>query len=316
MKKTLLTILVLIVLFIAGLFIWRYVNYKRDPDPDKTFFLPRVGISIVEINSLTPEKTEMNVRMLIKNILPFNFTADSFRYELYVNDAEVAKSTYAKSIFLDANDSSWIMLPITLFNAEADSVIHANERRQIDSAEYRMYASFNTDIIFNKTFNVNIRRYLPLVHIPAMNLEKIEVDSLNTHRAAITVQTAIKNDNLFDIKFKDCAYEFQIEDNDWVKGTIPGHTNIKAKSTTILSIPVSISLKETGKTLFKLLKKGGNLRYHLVMNLIIESENDMIKNSKAIIKSKGTVKSIVKIAKGNKHNDKDDEEEEKRGDKK
>ena len=308
MKKTLLTILLLIVLLIAGLLIWQYVNYARDPDPYKTFFLPRIGMSVIEVTSLDPEKTEMNVRVLIKNILPFGFTADSFKYQLYINDAEIVKSTYAKSIHLEANDSSWIMLPLTVFSGDADSLINANEKRNIDSAEYRMHASFNTDIIFNKTYNVTVRRYMPLVHIPEVKIGKIEVDSLNFKRAAITVHASIKNDNLFDVKFRDCAYEFQIEDHDWVKGKISGHTVIKAKSVSNMEIASTIILKETGKTLFKLLKKGGDVRYQLVMNLIVETENEMIKNSKAIIKRKGTVKSLVKVAKGkDKDKDKDDD---------
>jgi LEA14-like dessication related protein len=303
MKKTLLIILLLLVLLISGLLLWRYINYRQDSDPYKSFFLPRVGMSIIEITSLTSEKTEMNIRVLIKNILPFNFTADSFQYQLYINDAEIMKSRYSKSISLNANDSSWIMLPVTVFNNDADSLIDANERRKIDSAEYRMHASFYTDILFNKKFNVMIRRYLPLIHIPDLHVEKIDVDSLNTKRAYIIVHAVVKNDNVFDLKFKDYSYELQIEDHEWVKGTIPGLTEIKAKSTTALNVPVRISLKETGRTTFKLLKKGGDVKYNLVLNLIVETENDMIKNTKAIVRSKGNVKSLVKFAKGDSEKD-------------
>jgi len=298
MKKTLLILLLLLVLLISGLLLWRYINYKQDPDPYKSFFLPRVGMSVIEITSLTSEKTEMNVSVLIKNILPFNFTADSFQYQLYINDAEIMESRYSKSISLNANDSSWIMLPVTVFNSDADSLIDANEKRKIDSAEYRMHASFYTDIIFNKKFNVTVRRYLPLIHIPDLHVEKIDVDSLNTKRAYIVAHAAIKNDNVFDLKFKDYSFELQIEDHEWVKGTIPGLTVIKAKSTTAFEVPVRISFKETGRTAYKLLKKGGDVKYQLVLNLIVQADNDMIKNSKAIIRSKGTVKSLVKFAKG------------------
>jgi len=315
MKKILLTILALIVLLIGGLFIWRYVNYKRDPDPYKTFLLPRVGMSVIEITSLTAEKTEMNVRVLIKNILPFNFTADSFQYQLYMNDAEIMKSRYGKTISLNANDSSWVMLPVTVFNGDADSLIHANEIRKIDSAEYRMYASFYTDILFNKKFNVSIKRYLPLVHIPKLVIEKMEVDSFNVKRAYIVTHASIKNDNLFDMKFKDYAYELQIEDHEWVKGIVKGHTVIKAKSTTKIEVPARISFKGVGKSLYKLLKKGGDVKYNLVLNFTIESENDMLKNSKTIIRSKGTVKSLLKVAKG-KSEDEDDEDKKKDKEKK
>ncbi len=297
-KKNLLILLLLIVCSIGTLFIWRYVNYARDKDPYKTFLLPRVEMSMAEISSLTAEKTEMTANVLIKNQFPFSFTADSFQYQLYINDAQIMKSRYKKSITLAANDSSWVALPITVFNHEVDSVIKANEKRDIDSVEYRMNASFFTDVIFKKHFDVTIKRFLPLVHIPILNVEHVEVDSLNFKRAAIIVHTTIINKNVFDIKLKDYAYQVQIEDHEWVKGNVKGLTNIKAHAITDIDIPVTLSFKEVGKTLFALLKKGKNVNYKLKLDLKVASDQNMMKESKVIIVSTGTVKSVLKTVKG------------------
>jgi hypothetical protein len=69
-KKILLTILILTIASIATFFIWQYVKYKRDKSLHKTFLLPRAELSIVEITSLIAEKTEMTVKVLLKNQLP------------------------------------------------------------------------------------------------------------------------------------------------------------------------------------------------------------------------------------------------------
>jgi LEA14-like dessication related protein len=298
MKKALLFLLLLIILTVGGFLIWRYVGYVRDPDPNKTFLLPRVGMSVIEITSLTAEKTQMNVSVLVSNTLPFSFSADSFQYSLYINDAEIVKSRYKKSITLEASDSSWIKLPVTVSNRLVDSVITANEKRGNDSAEYRIHASFYTDIVFRKQFEVSVKRYLPLVHIPELKVERVEVDSLNFKRAAIMVHASIRNQNVFDLKFRDYLYELQIEDNELVKGVVNGLTVIKAKETTQLEIPVSISIKEVGKTLIDLVRKGKNVSYDLLLKLVVESEVDMLKGSKAVIKSSGSVKSLLKAVKG------------------
>jgi LEA14-like dessication related protein len=297
MKKFFLVLLLIVVLIGGGLFTWLYVNYLRDKDPYKTFLLPKIDLSIIEITSLTAEKTEMNMSILMKNQLPFSFTVDSFEYRLYINDAEVMKSRYKNTVSLSANDSSWIRLPVTILNHDLDSVIDANEARKIDSAEYRMHASFNTNILFNKKLNVTVRRNLPLIHIPDVNVEDIRVDSLNFKRADIILNAAIRNDNVFEIKIRDYSYEMQIEDHDLIKGKVKGVTTLKARGTTNISIPVTLSFKEFGKTLFELLKKGKKVQYNLTLNLTIESEINMIKKSKAIIKSSGTVKSLLKAAK-------------------
>ncbi len=297
LKKILLTLLFLFIAIIAAFFIWRYVNYVRDKDPDKTFLVPRLELSLIEISSLTSEKTEMTAKMIIKNQMPLSFTADSMQYRIFINDAEVMKSRYKKSITLKSDDSSLISLPITIFNHDLISVLKSNERKNIDSVEYRLEASFYTDIVFRKKINVDIKRLLPMIYIPVAKAEHIKIDSLNFSRAAIQLLVSIKNKNGFPMKSKNIAYEFSIEGNKWIKGIIPGITDIKEKSVTELQIPVRISLKEVSKTLFDLLKKGSNVNYKLRLACRIESENNMVRNAKVILENSGSVNSLMKDAK-------------------
>jgi len=296
-KKIILAFVFLFIAIIASFLIWRSLSYVRDKDPNKTFLLPRLELSQVDITSLTSEKTEMTVNALIKNQMPLSFTADSLQYRIFINDREVMKDHYKKSITLKSNHISSISLPITIFNHDLISVLNANERENIDSVEYRFRVSFFTDILFKKQFNVDIKKFLPLVHIPEVKAEHIEISSLNFSGAVLQFLVSIKNQNVFSLKSKNIAYELSIEDNKLIKGIIPGLTDIHAKSVSELTIPITISFKEAGKTLFDLLKKGNNLGYKLRLTSSIESENNMMKNSKVILESEGSVKSLMKALK-------------------
>ena len=55
-KKIILTLLFLLIAIIASFFIWRYWNYVRDKDPNKTFLLPRLELSDLNITSLILRK--------------------------------------------------------------------------------------------------------------------------------------------------------------------------------------------------------------------------------------------------------------------
>jgi LEA14-like dessication related protein len=138
---------------------------------------------------------------------------------------------------------------------------------------------------------------LPRFYIPEVKAEHIKIDSLNFSRAAIQLLVSIKNKNGFPLKSKNIAYEFSIEGNKWIKGIIPGITDIKEKSVTELQIPVRISLKEVSKTLFDLLKKGSDVNYKLRLACRIESENNMVRNTKVILENSGSVNSLMKDAK-------------------
>jgi LEA14-like dessication related protein len=294
-KKILLTILFLCIAGIGAFFIWRYIGYEHDNDPNKTFLLPRVELSDIEITSLTAEKTEMTLRMLIKNQIPLAFRADSLQYKLFIDSVEVMKDRYKDSITLGSNDSSWVSLPITIFNRDLVSVLRTDKREHLDSVEYRIQLSFYASSFFNKHFNLNLKRLLPLISIPTVKEDHIEIDSLNFSRAAIRLLLSVTNQNVFALKAKNIAYQLSIENHPWIKGAIPGLTDIKAKNVTPLTIPLRLSIKEVGKTLFALLKHGENVRYKLHMTFTMEPINKMMKNSKVVLESSGTVKSLIKL---------------------
>lgn len=255
-------------------------------------------MSVIEITSLTPDKAEINASILIKNQLPFGFTADSFRYEFFINGVEIIRSRYKKTIHLEEGDSSFVHLPITVYPHDIDSVLKVNENQNIDSVMYSMHVHFYTDIIFKKEIDVNINRFLPLFHLPEIKVNDIDVDSLNFKRAYILVHASLTNKNVFDIRLKDYAYEIQIENHEVLKGIIEGLTVLTAKNTTPLTVPLTLSFKELGQTLLGLLKKGGNVNYKLHLTLHIQPDQKMMKNSEVIVESAGTVKSLLNFLNG------------------
>jgi len=251
----------------------------------------------MEITSLTAEKTEMTAKVLLKNQLPFSFTADSLQYSIFINGVEVIKNHHKQTITLESSGTSLISLPLTIQNYHLKSILEASERKDIDSVEYRLHTTFFTDIIFRKKFDVDVKRLLPLIYIPELTSKHIQVDSLNFSRAALQLNVSIKNQNVFSIKAKNIAYKYAIEDHEWIEGEIPGVTDIKEQSDTELQIPIRVSFKEVSRTLFDLLKKGKDVKYKLELTFRIDSENHSVMNSKVILKSSGSVKSLMKAVK-------------------
>ncbi len=296
-KKIILSLVFLIMAIIASFFIWRYWGYVHDKDPNKTFLLPRLELSELNITSLTSQKTDIKVKVEIKNQLPLSFTADSIEYMIFINGTEILKNHYKKSISLKRNASSLIALQITIFSDSLSSVMKANERENPDSVEFHFQGSFFTHLFFQKQFKIDIKKLIPRIYIPEVKAEHFEIDSLNFSRAVVQLLVSINNRNVFPFKADSIAYEISIEDNQWIKGVIPGYKDIQAKSVTDLTIPLTISFKEVSKTLFDLLTKGNKVRYNFHLTFRIESDKKMIMNSKVILNSEGTVKSVMKAAK-------------------
>ncbi len=296
-KKILFILLLIFIALVASFFVWRYWNYVHDKDPNKTFLLPRLELPEFEITSLTSRKTEMIVKVDIKNQLPLSFTIDSLQYRIFLDSTQILKDHYKKAISLKRNAISQISLPITFFNDSLSSVLKANERENADSVEFHFQGSFFTRIFFKKQFNIDIKRLIPRFYTPEVKAEHFEIDSLNFSRAVVQLIVSINNQNAYSFKADSITYEVAIEDNQWFKGIIPENIDIKAQSITGLTIPITISFKEVAKTLFNLLTKGNQVHYRLHLTFIIESDNNMIMNSKVNLESGGSVKSLRKALK-------------------
>ena len=153
-KKIFVALSLLVVAGIATFFIWTYIDYKHEKDPYKKFLLPRLELSDLKVTSLTANRTDMILKLLIENQMPIGFTADSLVYGIFINDVEIAKDRYKESIKIEPDGSNWISLPITVFNKTLKSILKENKPGMIDSVQYSLQASFYTDIVFKERFHV------------------------------------------------------------------------------------------------------------------------------------------------------------------
>jgi len=239
----------------------------------------------------------MNAGMVLKNQLPFRFGVDSLNYRIYISGVKVAQSTYRMPFFLERLDTSLVTLPVSLFGETLDSVLTLSEQKGLDSVEYKVESSFYTNLLVKKHFETTVKKRLPLVHIPKIDIKRVELDSLRLNKVVVLVHAFVGNKNVFPIKVKDLSYRFNLEENKWVDGKLPGVTNIAEDSETPLILPVRVSLEDAGETAFNLLAKGKTTDYKMEMDFRVESENNMIHDSKVIVKNEGSLGEVLDFVK-------------------
>jgi len=259
--------------------------------------MPHVEATVMNITSLSSDKIDMTVSSMLINHLPFTFIADSLEFSLRMDSVEVLRTRYEKSVKVTANDTSWVSTPVTLLIDDLNKIIKSNDRRNVDSVAYELETSFYTKFIIRKKINLDIKTFMPLFYLPELTIEKLEIESFNFKNADLIFHVAIDNQNAFPFTVSNVAYKLAIEDNEWVNGKLPGVTELYACGITRFDIPVRLSIKEVSKTLWKLIKKGGNVRYKLRMAFTNESEIKMINKTDVILLSNGSVKSLRKTMK-------------------
>lgn len=303
MRKKIIFGFLLFLLCIAGFFLaWRYIHYLRDEDPNKTYLSPRAQLAYFTITHMDKHEIDMLGQILMHNPLPIAISFDSVEYQFFINDAKVMTTRYPKPVDINAGDSSWLTLPIKVYTIKLDSILTVLDKKGIDSVEYAIRTTFYKKFLVNRNWDVTVKQYLPLIHIPPIKINKVKIDSLSVMEAELYLNLLIFNSNVFAISVRDLSYQLDIDGNRLVEAQKPGLIEIPAQQEVSLTFPVKVTFKKIGDTLFELLTEGKNASYFLKMKLKLESKSKMLDNSQIIVESEGELKEIWQVYKGTKEN--------------
>ncbi|MCL2441579.1 MAG: LEA type 2 family protein [Treponema sp.] len=74
---------------------------------------------------------------------------------------------------------------------------------------------------------------------PVVSLHSAELTGISFIGAQFLCKVQVQNPNSFDIPFPETDWEFFINNNSFLKGTVKNNQRIRARSTTIVDVPVS-----------------------------------------------------------------------------
>lgn len=298
-KKIILAIILLAVL--AGV-LYLVINMRRSDKKIADYVVPELKLAQMKITNLTAEKADMKMNLLIDNKAPVGLSIDSLFYTVAIEGQEIARTTYPDSLRLEARDSTTLELPLTLYHDKLADVLKGLEQQGRDSALYTVNATIFTDmaLIPKDKLNLKVEKRLPLIRILEIHVTDIKMKDVGLKGATMVVETSVKNKNGFPIRFTDMNYRVQVDNNGWMEGSKPGTVNIPAKATTTLTIPMEIELKEMGKNVLDLIRKGTNVHYDFRMNTKLASDAQVLQDSKIALSSSGKLKTVVDAVKEHK----------------
>jgi LEA14-like dessication related protein len=299
--QVLLGILIAFILILGVFFAIDYSHYARDKSPYRTLFIPRLEIALIDIFSLSADRTDLTANVMIHNPLPFNLRADSLQYIVYIRGVEVIRSTYAKSLDIKRWDTTVIHLPVTAYNDKLLTVLDQADKEGLDSVEYEIKTNFGVQLFGHHDLHFDIKSRQPLIFIPTIKVESIEYDHLKAEGVDLYIKTLIGNKNKFRIKAKNITFKVAVAKDPYVKGSYPGVLDIlDSGATTPMALELHISFKEIGKSLGPLILHGRNTPYTFEATLEMVSTMNAMKNSVVVIADKGTIHDIVKLVKDEK----------------
>ncbi|WP_020600398.1 LEA type 2 family protein [Spirosoma panaciterrae] len=304
MKKGWILALVILLLLVAGGYIW-YSRLRHEAASEKGAYdntlKPRLELTRFDITNISDDAVDLTMYMLIDNPLPVGFKANQLDYTVFIAHTPVVKDSYQKPIELKAGDSTLIELPVKLLAKTATNVLKTLENKGIDSTTYTVNSSFSLDIpiLGEKTFATTIERRLPTFFIPKIKIEDIDFGKLGLKRTDVAAKVAVTNKNKFPMNITDAHYTVTINGKQIAEGDQPEPILIKPQATTPVIFPVTARPGKTLSVLPKMLFDKKDTPYEVFFRCkLIDRRNDpMLQHSKFASTIRGTLDDFKKIKK-------------------
>jgi LEA14-like dessication related protein len=287
--------IVVFLLFTVGVgLLVRYLLYRNDPDPNKTFLAPHCSAVELEVVDLRKDTADLRARVLLTNPLQLALTLDSMGYEFYIQGDEVMRSTRREKFTLEKGDSTWVEVPVTIFNKKLVNVLNGLDAAGLDSVTYEIRT---TMFMGKRPFQVKISRYLPLFRIPDVKITGFKTDTFRLTHAVIHATVSVTNHNVFPIVLKDIRYQFALAGSPWVLGTRTDITELPPNGHKNVVFPLYIPFKGMGKAFVELIKKGKEVPYRMKIRFVLHTDLKFLHDSRIALEGDGKMSEVLEMVK-------------------
>lgn len=252
-------------------------------------------MSIAHISDVTDSTIKMELKTLLYNPLPVGMHLKRLNYVVKMNGKTIVEDHYNQPLEVKAADSSLLTLPakVKIRNLRVEGDEEAAKGQ--DSADYH----FKTILHFEKPFLgkdslvLDMDKRLPLYRLPKVKMAGYDFKKLGLKESDIVVKIEVTNLNTFSLQFRDPRYAMDLgKQKRFAEGAVTGITRVKAKSTEIYEIPLSVSLGKVIKAGAQMIGKGKELPFTFYFKSKIKSENEVLDGSDMNLIMDGELKDL------------------------
>lgn len=250
---------------------------------------PEVSVNSVEISAISFQDITLDMELLVSNPNPIGIDLESFDYDLQIEEASLVKGDAKDGLYLAANDSSVITIPLTVDYKDLYQLV-SSMQEQNESA-YRVDTGFNfmLPILGEQRIELSHEGKFPNVRFPRFSFENLYVKSLGLMGADLVILMNVENPNAFDVGLNEFMGVLEINNEKWAELTTTKAVDFPAGEKGELGFQFRLEFLSMGRTVRDLLSKNQSLNYEFGGNILLNSSLDMMKEASLPLNINGGV---------------------------
>ncbi len=234
-------------------------------------FIPdveQIGEIIIKVKNDT---TYVSSKLSVKNKSIIKIEIDSIKYKVSLFEKTYLQNQKYLGLALHSDEVDTIDFSLKIPYAAIMNDLKV-ERKKGDSVSYSINVSLQYSTLFGKVeIPINKSAKIKIPQPPEISI--VDIKYLKVGFKSIIADARIKIINYSDVNLivKEVKYSMTIIKQGNLKGEIIETIFIKPKETTFINIPIEISIKNIGKTIFDVIINKDNYDYSLTLDAILET---------------------------------------------
>lgn len=224
---------------------------------------PEISADSFEITKINFDSADILCRVKVDNPNAVSVPFPAVDWELFINGNPFIKGDISDDSKIAASSISYIDLPASISYSDLYRAVRSSI--DADEAEYKMAAGFTFDLpLFGKKrYEVDFSGVIPMVKIPEISVDSINLSSIGLDKADFNVNVGIKNNNSFAMTLENFNYDFKVNGVRWMEGTTKNLSAIPSGGKVSVPLDISIKTLNTVSGILSLIKSGEEIEYDL-----------------------------------------------------
>lgn len=279
-----------------GIWLWQASTSEKLVGNAVEELEPEITVVSGKITDFSERRLALESTIVLKNPYPFALRTYKLDYQVYIDSIKVIEDPYLEPIQIRASDSTTIEIPMEILLDEMQQVYSYFEKQDIDSADYRLKASFKVDVPVagRDQFEMEFSKKMPAMRKMEVYLQSMDANMLSSDDE-IEVVIMVSNPNKYPIRIEDSSFRFVLEEDLEVVGSLKEVVNIPAQG----SEKINIMAKEQSSSLsqggLEVLFDQEGTKFTYFFSGILSSENKMLNAIDLQLRVDGTLEELSDV---------------------
>jgi LEA14-like dessication related protein len=227
---------------------------------------PKLSVDNVRVTDFNFTQMELTYDIKVENPNAVAVKMTGYDYNLDINEHPFINGDRSKTMTIEASGESIFEVPMMLNFPDLYRTVSELANEDESSYQFLSHLRFNLPIIGATAIPVKKSGNIPLLKLPKLSMQTIEVDNLSLSSADLTLKLALNNPNGFGMDIGQLNYDLIVNGNQWADGTALKGVKVKENGLTELEIPISLNITQIGTSAYQILTGSENLDYRFQGN--------------------------------------------------